>query len=135
VTLVNRGTAGGVRAAQRLHQPFVRLGEFDPRGYAVLVHATPVRDGVPFPVDRADPAAVVFDLNYGGTDTPLTAAARANGRPTLDGSDLARVELPRQFHLMTGHHLSDEVALAALRESRRALAALRGSPRGPDQGR
>ncbi|HEX4811574.1 MAG TPA: type I 3-dehydroquinate dehydratase [Nonomuraea sp.] len=114
VTLVNRGAARGLRAARLLGLPYVRLPDFDPRSYDVVVHATPVADAVPFPVERLAPGAVVFDLNYRAADTPLVAAARAAGHVTLDGRRLLLVELARQFHLMTGQRMPVADVRAAL---------------------
>ncbi|GAA3613695.1 hypothetical protein GCM10022419_118500 [Nonomuraea rosea] len=114
VTLVNRGTAGGLRAARLLGLPFVPLCDFDPRPYAVLVHATPVTDAVPFPVGGLAPGTVVFDLNYRAEDTPLVAAGRAAGHVTIDGRQLLLVELARQFRLMTGRRMPAADVRAAL---------------------
>jgi 3-dehydroquinate dehydratase/shikimate dehydrogenase len=116
VTLVNRGISRGLRAAKLLDLPFVPLDEFNPRGYDVLVHATPVNDGMLFSVDDLDPDSVIFDLSYGLKETPLVAAARAAGHRTIDGREMIVVALPRQFHRMTGHHLPAGFVRAALRE-------------------
>jgi 3-dehydroquinate dehydratase/shikimate dehydrogenase len=116
VTLVNRGIPGGLRAAKLVDLPFVPLAEFDPRAYDVLVHATPVKDAMLFPLDGLDPGTVIFDLSYGPTETPLVAAARAAGHRTIDGSEMTLVELPRQFHRMTGHHIPVGIVRAAQRE-------------------
>jgi 3-dehydroquinate dehydratase / shikimate dehydrogenase len=114
VTLVNRGRDRGEYAAERLGLPFTRLDGFDPRPFSVLIHATPVTDALLFSIADLDPAAVVFDLNYGPTDTPLVAAARAAGHVTLDGRDMLVAELSRQFRLMTGHEMPIGEVRAAL---------------------
>jgi 3-dehydroquinate dehydratase / shikimate dehydrogenase len=114
VTLVNRGARRGAEAASLLDLPYVPLTDFDPRPFAVLLHATTVTDALPFPAARLDPAAVVFDLNYRATDTALIAAARASGHLTLDGRDMLLAELSRQFHLMTGHDMPIAEVRAAL---------------------
>jgi 3-dehydroquinate dehydratase/shikimate dehydrogenase len=105
VTLINRSIPAGRRAAERLGLPFVPLREFDPHSYNVLINATPVRDTTPFPIEGLDPATVIFDLCYGATETPLVAAARTRGHITIDGSEMTLVQLPLQFHRMTGHHI------------------------------
>lgn len=114
VTLVNRGRVRGEHAAEMLGLPFARLDGFDPRPYSVLIHATPVTDALLFPIEELDPRAAVFDLNYGPTDTPLVAAARAAGHVTLDGRDMLVAELSRQFRLMTGHEMPTADVRAAL---------------------
>lgn len=114
VTLVNRGAWRGERAAAMLDLPFVPLREFDPRPFSVLVHATPAVDEPPLLPTGFDPAMVIFDLNYRTKDTPLIAAARAAGHPTIDGRDMLLAELPRQFRLMTGRSMPAAEAGAAL---------------------
>jgi 3-dehydroquinate dehydratase / shikimate dehydrogenase len=113
VTLVNRGTRRGERSARLLGVPFVRLRDFDPRQFSVLIHATPVVDDLLFRLNGLDRETVIFDLNYRAGDTPLVAAARAGGHVTLDGRDMLLAELSRQFKLMTGRSMpAGEVAMA-----------------------
>jgi 3-dehydroquinate dehydratase/shikimate dehydrogenase len=113
VTLANRGTRRGERAARLLGVPFVRLRDLDPRHFSVLVHATPVVDDPLLGLDGLDPTTVIFDLNYRAGDTPLVAAARAGGHVTIDGRDMLLAELSRQFKLMTGRSMpAGEVAMA-----------------------
>jgi 3-dehydroquinate dehydratase/shikimate dehydrogenase len=119
VTLVNRGERRGLRAASRLDLPYVPLREFDPRHFSVLVNATPPGDAPPFPLDGLDPATVIFDLGYTREPTPLVAAALAAGHIVIDGGEMTRVELPRQFHRMTGRRLAVEIVRAAQDEFRR----------------
>jgi 3-dehydroquinate dehydratase/shikimate dehydrogenase len=116
VTLVNRGKPRGLRAAKLLDLPFVPLDEFDPRVYDIVVHATPVNNAMPFPIDDLAPDTVVFDLSYGPTETPLATAARAAGHRTIDGRDMIVVALPRQFHRMTGHRIPTGIVRAAVHE-------------------
>jgi 3-dehydroquinate dehydratase/shikimate dehydrogenase len=103
VTLVNRTLSRGLRAAERLDLPFVALRDFDPRPFSILINATPVTDALLFPVDGLDPAAVVFDLNYGAAEPRLVATARAGGHTAIDGRQMLLAEASRQFRLMTGH--------------------------------
>lgn len=114
VTVVNRTRSRGERAAELLGLPFAWLEEFDPRPFSVLIHATPVTDALLFPIDGLDAGTAVFDLNYGPTDTPLVAGARAAGHVTLDGRDMLVAELSRQFRLMTGHEMPTADVRAAL---------------------
>ncbi|MQA95194.1 MAG: type I 3-dehydroquinate dehydratase [Streptosporangiales bacterium] len=116
VTLVNRSIAGGVRAARLLGLPFEPLRTFDPRQYQVLVHATPLRDEMPFRLDGLDQPIAIFDLTYGEKETTLTAAARAAGHTVVDGSEMTLVQLSRQFHRMTGRHIPARLIRRAQRE-------------------
>ncbi|HEU5159134.1 MAG TPA: type I 3-dehydroquinate dehydratase [Streptosporangiaceae bacterium] len=114
VTLANRGTGNGERAAALLGLPFVPLRDLDPTRYSVLVHATPVVDDLLFRMDGLDPETVIFDLNYRAEDTALVAAARAGGHVTIDGKDMLLAELSRQFQLMTGRTMPTAKVAVAL---------------------
>lgn len=105
VILVNRGAERGERAHEVLGLPLIRLADFDPGGYAILIHATPVGThggAMPFNVDDLATDAIVVDLPYGATETPLMEAVRASGRTAIDGREMLLTQVPRQFELMTG---------------------------------
>ncbi|HET9893366.1 MAG TPA: type I 3-dehydroquinate dehydratase [Streptosporangiaceae bacterium] len=114
VTLVNRGVQHGEYASKLLGLPFVPLAEFDPRSFAVLINATPVTDALLFKIDHTNPGTVTFDLNYRPANTPLIVTARAAGHLTINGYDMLLAEVPRQFRLMTGHHMPTKEIRAAL---------------------
>lgn len=101
VTITNRGARRGRYAAELLGVDYVPLSWFAPERYSLIVHATPVRDELPFAVDRMADDAVVVDLSYGPRDTRLVAAERGR-RVVIDGSAVLAVEVDRQFRLMTG---------------------------------
>lgn len=105
VTLVNRGTERGLFAARLLALPFVRLADFSPDGYSLVVHATPVADAAPFSVEGLSKEAVVLDLVYRTAPTALVAASSARGRVAIDGREVLVVEALRQFQLMTGRRM------------------------------
>jgi 3-dehydroquinate dehydratase/shikimate dehydrogenase len=112
VTLVNRGFDRASLAIRLLQLPFVPLASFSPRGYAIVVNATPVgyRAGdVPFDPARLSEDAVVIDLVYGDEPTSLVAAARARGQVAIDGRDVLRTQAMSQFQLMTGESMPAEV--------------------------
>lgn len=112
VTLVNRGFDRASLAIRLLQLPFVPLASFSPRGYAIVVNATPVgyRAGdVPFDPARLSDDAVVIDLVYGDEPTSLVAATRARGQVAIDGRDVLRTQAMSQFHLMTGEAMPAEV--------------------------
>jgi len=112
VTLVNRGFDRASLAIRLLQLPFVPLASFSPRGYDIVVNATPVgyRAGeVPFDPSGLGDGAVVIDLVYGQEPTSLVAATRARGQVTIDGRDVLRTQAMSQFHLMTGERMPAEV--------------------------
>jgi 3-dehydroquinate dehydratase/shikimate dehydrogenase len=112
VTLVNRGFDRASLAIRLLQLPFVPLAGFSPRGYGIVVNATPVgyRAGdVPFNPAWLSDDAVVIDLVYGDEPTSLIAAARARGQVAIDGRDVLRTQAMSQFHLMTGEAMPAEV--------------------------
>ena len=112
VTLVNRGFDRASLAIRLLQLPFVPLASFSPRGYAIVVNATPVgyRAGdVPFDPSGLSEDAVVIDLVYGKEPTSLIATTRARGHVTIDGRDVLRTQAMSQFHLMTGEPMPAEV--------------------------
>lgn len=112
VTLVNRGFDRASLAIRLLQLPFVPLASFSPRGYAIVVNATPVgyRAGeAPFDPEGLDDDAAIIDLVYGTEPTALVTASRARGQITIDGRDVLRTQAMSQFHLMTGEPMPPEV--------------------------
>ena len=119
VTLVNRGPERGEHAARLLGLPFVPLADFSPRGYALVLNATPCTgagpdDGAPFDCAELDAGAVLIDLPYGSARTPLVTAAAAGGRTVIDGREVLLIEAQHQFELRTGHGMAAAPARALL---------------------
>lgn len=119
VTLANRGRERGEHAARLLGLPFVQLADFSPRGYALVLNATPCTgagpdDGAPFDCAELDAGAVLIDLPYGPGQTPLVTAAAAGGRTVIDGREVLLIEAQHQFELMTGHGMPAAPARALL---------------------
>ncbi len=117
VTLVNRGLERGLRARRLLGLPFTPLSEFTVDGYSLVVNATPVgcnNGDLPFKLKGLSRDAVVVDLVYGAQTTPLIAAARAQGRITIDGLEVLYIQARRQFHLMTGREMPADLGLKIL---------------------
>jgi 3-dehydroquinate dehydratase/shikimate dehydrogenase len=118
VTLVNRGLERGRLAQNLLGLPFLKLAEFSPAPYSLIVNATPVGrdDGQSlFPLEEMSPGTVVVDLVYGAETTPLIAAARAAGAISIDGRQILVAEVLRQFRLMSGAEMPRDLAEKALR--------------------
>ena len=118
VTLVNRGLERGLRAFELLCLPFVPLSEFSPKGYSMIVNATPVgRNGgtLPFKLTDLDADAVIVDLVYAAQTTSLIAGAVASGSVAIDGLEVLSVQVRRQFHLMTGKEMPIHLASDILR--------------------
>jgi 3-dehydroquinate dehydratase / shikimate dehydrogenase len=112
VTIVNRGFDRASLAIRLLQLPFVPLASFSPRGYDIVVNATPVgchAGEAPFDPSELDDETVVIDLVYGQEPTSLVAATRARGQVTIDGRDVLRTQVMSQFHLMTGEPMPAEV--------------------------
>jgi 3-dehydroquinate dehydratase/shikimate dehydrogenase len=112
VTLVNRGRERASLAVGLLHLPFVPLADFSCDVFSIIVNATPVgRDGqaLPFSVQRLRRDAVVVDLVYRDGPTPLVERTRGPGRMTIDGWDMLTAQARKQFELMTGMEMPDEL--------------------------
>ena len=113
VTLINRGSERGERAAALLGLPYIPLRDFDAEGYDIVVNATPVgrdTDDVPFELERLNDDAVVIDLVYGSRPTPLVGTTRARRQIAIDGRDVLVTQVCRQFQLMTGKEMSTAFA-------------------------
>jgi 3-dehydroquinate dehydratase/shikimate dehydrogenase len=113
VTLVNRGLERGNQASELLGLPFVRLSEFNPRDFSVIVNATPVGRGdnqMPFAIDGISSDAVIADLVYAKDPTPLVRTAMDMGKQIITGQEVLLIQVRRQFRFMTGHEMSEELA-------------------------
>ena len=83
----------------------------------LVVNATTVGmidPGVPFPVDRMDDRATVFDCVYVPAETPLVAAARARGLRAANGSEMLIQQAAIAFERWTGVRGMAEVMRAAV---------------------
>jgi 3-dehydroquinate dehydratase / shikimate dehydrogenase len=138
VTLVNRGLRRGADAVELLGLPFVPLSEFRPKGFNLIVNATPVgkdNDGFPVIIDSLSYGTLVIDLVYGPHPTPLVSATLARGGIAIDGYDVLFAQVRKQFHLMTGLEmpamLGRETVLAsngAHNSAEPVLPAAQGAP-------
>jgi 3-dehydroquinate dehydratase/shikimate dehydrogenase len=105
VSLVNRGQERGDLAVRLLGLPFIALSNFQPKGFSLLVNATPVgRDdnSIPFDIDTLGPDTLVVDLVYRARPTPLAEGVVARGGTVIDGYDVLLNQVRKQFHMMTG---------------------------------
>jgi 3-dehydroquinate dehydratase/shikimate dehydrogenase len=103
VTLINRTAHVGRSTARGLGLRFVPLARLRPADYAVIVNATPVgSDGVSTLVDpqALNETAVVVDLSYAGSVTPLVAGARARGHTVVDGLEVLDHQVRHQYARM-----------------------------------
>jgi 3-dehydroquinate dehydratase/shikimate dehydrogenase len=117
VTLVNRSPERGHLAADLLKLPYRPLAGFNAEGYGVIVNATPVgrdSDDLPFKIENVNRDAVVIDLVYGSSPTPLIAHTKAAEQIAIDGRDVLLTQVVRQFRMMTGRELPPDLALDAL---------------------
>jgi shikimate dehydrogenase len=95
-------------------------------GADLVVNATPLGmagEGPPFDPARLGPAQAVVDLVYHPADTPLLAAARAQGARTSNGLGMLVHQAALSFRLWTGA----EAPLAAMRQAAGAALAARSS--------
>jgi shikimate 5-dehydrogenase len=95
----------------------MRLSDFTANGYSIVVNATPVGrdDGeMPFGIEDLSRDAVVVDLTYGATTTPLVARASASGRTAIDGKEVLLIQAQRQFRLMTNQEMPEGLARRTL---------------------
>ena len=114
VTLVNRCRERGEHASRLLGLPFAPLTEFSVKGHDLIVNATPVgSDGgaLPFPIDDLARDTIVVDLVYVPGTTAFVAGARARGARVVEGRQVLRAQVERQFVRMTG--LDPPAGLAA----------------------
>jgi 3-dehydroquinate dehydratase/shikimate dehydrogenase len=119
VTIVNRGSERGRKAAADLRLPFCELEHFEPSGFECLVNATSLGrdpgDELPFEPIRLERDAVVVDLVYlRSGPTRLVSEVRASGRLAIDGREVLLYQAIPQFRLMTGREMPEA-------ESRRLL--------------
>ncbi|MGA9770409.1 MAG: type I 3-dehydroquinate dehydratase [Blastocatellia bacterium] len=125
VTLVNRGAERGRMAAKLLGLPYVALSSFDARNYSILVNATPVGrddDEAPFALKGLSKDAIIIDLVYRPTITPLIANALALGLATIDGREVLLIQVCEQFRKMTGRDMPVSVAHEVLRLNKETAA-------------
>jgi 3-dehydroquinate dehydratase / shikimate dehydrogenase len=114
VTLVNRGHDRGDYASGLLGMPFVPLSAFRAGDFPLIVHATPLAAESPFPVADLRRGATVVELVYGANPTPLMLATAAGGGVAIDGREVLKVEVRRQFRLMTGRRMPERADWAEL---------------------
>ena len=134
VTLVNRGRDRGEHAARLLGLPLVPLAGFTPRGYALVVNATPCTGAAqdwPFLPGELEAGTVLVDLPYAAEATPLVATTLAGGRMAIDGREVLLIEAQRQFELMTGRRMAPGPARALIERGNggaHATLVARGEP-------
>jgi len=102
VTLANRSASRGELAASELGLPYVPLAKLRPERYAVLVHATPVYDRIPFELGSLAADTTVADFVCAGRRSALTTATRQRGLATIDGPELVLHEVRHHFQIATG---------------------------------
>jgi len=97
---LNGAAADSLARRLRAHYPALALavGSNDPRGYDIVVNATPLgmNDGDPLPmdVDRIAPSACVGEVVMRHEVTPFLRAARARGCQTQIGADMLFEQIP-----------------------------------------
>ncbi len=126
LVLVGRDRRRGRAVAEMLGVGFTPLDEFRVEGCSLLVHATPVRDRVPFEAAELPDDAAVVDMAYGPTETAVAGAARERGLTVVDGWDVLLADAACQFRFMTGRHIPTEQTRALLQAGRTTAGGTRG---------
>lgn len=134
VTLVNRGIERGCFASDLLGLPFVPLSRFSARELSLVIHATPLQHEPPFPVEDLKDGVVVVELVYGSAPTPLMTAAAARGL-AIDGREVLLVEAQRQFQMMTGRRMPQDLVRKARQDGPEACAGIPPRVSFPSSGR
>ena len=79
------------------------LDHFRGQGFHLVVNTTAISADDRLPsFQLIDNSTTIFDLNYHPPLTPLLAAGRRLGCPTLDGLEMLACPGERQFRLFTG---------------------------------
>lgn len=102
MVLFDTSAASAERLAQRLRQYYpaldVRVGSGDPKGFDIVVNATPLgmNAGDPMPIDptRLSKDTFVGEVVMKQEVTPLLAAARERGCRTQVGTDMLFEQIP-----------------------------------------
>lgn len=88
----------GRRLAEHYPKLQVATGKNDPRGYDIVVNATPLGmeagNKLPFDVDRLDPTTFVGEVVMKAEMTPLLRAAEARGCAFQVGTDMLFEQIP-----------------------------------------
>jgi shikimate 5-dehydrogenase len=93
------------------------LSSFTVEDFSILVNATPVgRDDnkMPFELVGLSEDAMIVDLVYSSTPTPLVQKALALGRAAVDGKEVLLIQVRNQFRTMTGRDMPTDVVHEAL---------------------
>jgi shikimate dehydrogenase len=123
-TVVARNERSGTELARRYGYEWAASAE----GLRadLLVNVTPVgmeggpeREELSFPPEAIAAAAVVFDVVAMPAETPLILRARAAGKETITGSEVAALQAAEQFALYTGVRPSPEDVEEAEEATRR----------------
>lgn len=105
VLLVNRTKARADIASNQLGLPFQLLVDFSPKGFDIIINATPVgKRGKEMIIKPAelDKSAVIIDMAYGKDTTPVIQESRFLGRRTLSGKEILVIQVKQQFAFLTG---------------------------------
>lgn len=117
-TVINRSPEAGRRLAGEFGATAGEPDDLDPRGFNLLLNATPSGDHlarIPMPLA---PGASVLDLAYRAGVTPFTARALAAGCRTVDGIEFLARQGARQYSLWTKRALKPDLYTGVLEESR-----------------
>lgn len=113
-----RSDAGEAAARLAPGAAAVPIDRVDAAPYALVVNATPLGmsagDALPLDPDALHRDQAVVDLIYHPAETPLLAAARANGAQALNGLGMLTHQAARSFTLWTGQAAPVDAMRAAV---------------------
>lgn len=111
VTLFGRNTAKVSKAAEGLGccaKPLSSLGKALTEAPDLLIHCTPCRAHLPYPIEFIDPSTTVFDTVASESSTALVELARGFGCRVIEGRELFIQQAAFQMH----HFFSADVEQA-----------------------
>jgi shikimate dehydrogenase len=97
---VSNTAAEALAARLRAHYPklVVKVGSKDPRGYDIVINATPIGmkpgDPLPMDVERIDPSSFVGEVVMKEEMTPFLRAAQQRGCEVQVGTDMLFEQIP-----------------------------------------
>lgn len=107
VTILNRSKPAGECLAADLNTQFLRLEEWQPNRFEVVINATsvgmhPKTDAIPVPEASLSKEILVMDIVYNPLKTRLLKAAEAQGCETINGVLMFVFQAAQQLELWTG---------------------------------
>ena len=129
VLLVNRSIERGHQAAQLLGLPFMLLSEFSPKGFDLIINATPLgkhSNEAPFDLRTLQAYTAVIDLTYSKGLTALVRYSLKQGNKVISGRNILLFQVLQQFKLLTGKEMPYSLAwdISGIEEEKQFLSEI-----------